>query len=91
MPSGNDAVAALQRAAAWLGREAESAAGNWLGRFVLLRVLGLVYLMAFLTLYFQGPALIGPNGLEPAAPRSGRPGRRARRSCACRWCRPRRR
>jgi hypothetical protein len=68
MPSGNDAVAALQRAAAWLGREAESAAGNWLGRFVLLRVLGLVYLMAFLTLYFQGPALIGPNGLEPAAP-----------------------
>ena len=39
--------------------------GNWLGRFVMLRLLGLVYLMAFLTLVYQGPALIGPHGLVP--------------------------
>jgi len=32
---------------------------------VVLRLLGLVYLMAFLTLAFQGPALLGPRGLLP--------------------------
>ncbi len=38
---------------------------NWLSRFVILRLLGLVYLMAFLTLVLQGPALLGPHGLLP--------------------------
>ena len=36
-------------------------------RFVVLRLLGLVYLMAFLTLVNQGRGLIGAHGLLPAA------------------------
>ena len=32
---------------------------------MILRLLGLVYLMAFLTLVWQGPALLGPQGLLP--------------------------
>jgi hypothetical protein len=47
-------------------RDDPDAPGQWLGRFVLLRLLGLVYLMAFLTLVNQGPALIGTHGLLPA-------------------------
>jgi Lipase maturation factor len=39
--------------------------GNWLTRFVMLRLLGLVTLMASLTLVNQGPALLGPRGLLP--------------------------
>ena len=56
----------------WLGRladgcarDAPAAPGDWLTRFVILRLLGLVYLMAFLTLLEQGPALLGPRGLLP--------------------------
>ncbi len=54
---------------AWLAervaREPAGARGDWLTRFVVLRLLGLVYLMAFLTLANQGPALLGPHGLLP--------------------------
>lgn len=39
----------------------------WLARFVALRLLGLIYLMAFLTWVNQGPALVGSHGLLPAA------------------------
>jgi hypothetical protein len=46
-------------------RDDPAAPGDWLTRFVLLRLLGLVYLMAFLTLVLQGPALLGPHGLLP--------------------------
>jgi lipase maturation factor len=57
----------LARVAAWAqGDEASAANGRWLGRFVVLRLVGLVYLMAFLTLAEQGPALLGPQGLLPA-------------------------
>ena len=38
----------------------------WLTRFLVLRLLGLVYLMAFLTWVNQGPALVGRHGLLPA-------------------------
>jgi len=48
-----------------VAREAAGARGDWLTRFVVLRLLGLVYLMAFLTLVNQGPALLGPRGLLP--------------------------
>jgi len=41
---------------------------HWLTRFLVLRLLGLVYLMAFLTWVFQGPALVGGDGLLPAGP-----------------------
>jgi len=58
--------AALGRLAERFARDDPGAPGNWLGRFLLLRLLGVVYLMAFLTLYYQGPGLFGPNGLEPA-------------------------
>jgi uncharacterized membrane protein YphA (DoxX/SURF4 family) len=46
-------------------RDDPAAPGQWLGRFVILRLLGLIYLMAFLTLAQQGPALLGPRGLLP--------------------------
>jgi hypothetical protein len=62
-----DIVAALRRFAARCAGEPAEAPGFWLGRFVLLRLVGVVYLMAFLTLLWQGPALIGNHGLEPAA------------------------
>src|SRR3954463_7127145 len=55
------------RAADWIAREDPAAPGQWLGRFLVLRLLGLVYLMAFLTLVNQGPGLIGAHGLLPAA------------------------
>src|SRR5262249_25608752 len=72
------ALAAIGRAADWFAREdpiadrsgnddATRAGGQWLGRFVILRLLGVIYLMAFLTLVNQGPGLIGAHGLEPAA------------------------
>jgi hypothetical protein len=55
----------LIRAADQAARNDASPNGNWLGRFVILRLAGLVYLMAFLTLFWQGPALLGPRGLLP--------------------------
>jgi hypothetical protein len=58
-------LAPLTRLSDWFARNDASINGNWLGRWVLLRVLGLVYLMAFLTLLWQGPALLGPRGLLP--------------------------
>jgi hypothetical protein len=57
--------ARLAAVADWCVRDDPATPGNWLGRFVLLRLLGLVYLMAFLTLFEQGPALLGPHGLTP--------------------------
>ena len=51
----------------WFAREDATKPGHWLGRFVILRLLGLVYLMAFLTLVNQGPGLLGPEGLMPIA------------------------
>jgi hypothetical protein len=54
------------RLADWFAGAPAAVPGQWLGRFLILRLLGLVYLMAFLTLALQGPALIGPDGLEPA-------------------------
>ncbi len=38
----------------------------WLTRFFILRLLGLIYLMAFLVFLFQGLPLIGHHGLMPA-------------------------
>src|SRR5205085_3788514 len=46
-------------------RDDPAAPGAWLTRFVILRLLGFVYLMAFLTLVNQGPALLGAHGLLP--------------------------
>ena len=64
---GSGARASLRRLADRVAREDPAAPGQWLGRFVVLRLLGLVYLMAFLTLVNQGRGLIGAHGLEPAA------------------------
>src|SRR5436305_3821156 len=55
----------LTAVADWFARDGKSPNGSWLARFVILRLLGLVYLMAFLTLAWQGPALLGPRGLLP--------------------------
>jgi len=51
----------LTAIADWFARGDTSPNGGRLGRFVILRLLGLVYLMAFLTLAWQGPALLGPH------------------------------
>jgi hypothetical protein len=48
-----------------LGRDDPATPGHWLARFVILRLFGLVCLMAFLTLLEQGQALLGPHGLLP--------------------------
>ncbi|HXI28951.1 MAG TPA: lipase maturation factor family protein [Vicinamibacterales bacterium] len=60
------AIASLTRVADWFVREDPARPGHWLGRFLVLRLLGIVYLMAFLTLVNQGPGLIGSHGLLPA-------------------------
>lgn len=39
--------------------------GYWLTRFVFLRLVGLIYLMGFLTVVFQGIPLLGEDGLLP--------------------------
>jgi hypothetical protein len=65
VPTFTDKLAPMNRLAALFARNDASLNGNWLGRFVILRLLGLVYLMAFLTLVWQGPALLGPRGLLP--------------------------
>jgi Lipase maturation factor len=56
---------ALARLADRFARDDPAAPGHWLTRFVILRLLGLVYLMAFLTFVNQGPALLGSHGLLP--------------------------
>jgi len=50
----------------YIWARATSTSDYWLTRFVFLRLLGLVYLFAFLTLVHQGIPLIGENGLLPA-------------------------
>jgi hypothetical protein len=60
-------LGALKRLADRVARDDPGRPGHWLTRLVLLRLLGLVYLMAFLTLVNQGPALIGTRGLLPAS------------------------
>ncbi len=58
-------LAPLLTAADRCARNEAGPRGNWLTRAVLLRLLGLVYTMAFLSLARQGPALLGPHGLLP--------------------------
>jgi hypothetical protein len=65
VPTFAERLAPLTRLGEKFARNDASLDGNWLGRFVILRLLGLVYLMAFLTMFWQGPALLGPRGLLP--------------------------
>jgi hypothetical protein len=82
VPDGDPGPAAPEAAAlppdTWLARawrrvwQAGTPAGgpgcsHWWTRFLVLRLVGLVYLMAFLTWVNQGPALVGQGGLMPAA------------------------
>jgi hypothetical protein len=60
--------ARLARIADRFARDDPGGCGHFVSRFVVLRLLGLVYLMAFLTLINQGPGLIGSRGLLPARP-----------------------
>ncbi len=53
----------LARLSAWLGPPCSYQLTRWL----ILRLLGLVYVFAFLGLIFQGPALLGSHGLTPVA------------------------
>lgn len=60
----------------------------WLTRLLLLRLLGLVYLVAFATVIFQGPALFGEDGLLPAADFLDRVGEGHESSSEAFWSRP---
>ena len=51
---------------AYSDRQAIPRETHWLTRFVLLRLLGFVYLFAYLSLALQVRALIGHNGILPA-------------------------
>lgn len=51
-----------------VGTPLSAAPGHRLTRFLVLRLLGLVYLMAFLTWVLDGPALVGAHGLLPTGP-----------------------
>jgi hypothetical protein len=51
----------LERVMTWLGPPA----GYQLTRWLILRLLGLVYVFAFIGLIAQGPALFGEHGLTP--------------------------
>lgn len=64
---GGGLTASLARIADRFARDDPGACGHFISRFVVIRLLGLVYLMAFLTLVNQGPGLIGQHGLMPAA------------------------
>ncbi|MEK6949614.1 MAG: lipase maturation factor family protein, partial [Nanoarchaeota archaeon] len=44
----------------------KATSGYWLTRFVFLRLLGLIYLFAFLSLILQVIPLLGNNGILPA-------------------------
>src|SRR5689334_22686700 len=50
-----------------LGTKTGSASSYWMTRFVILRLIGLVYFVAFLVAAQQIIPLIGQNGLLPAA------------------------
>ena len=56
----------LQRALSSAGSAATQPGPYWLTRFVLLRLLGLIQCVAFLTFVNQGLPLVGRNGLMPA-------------------------
>jgi len=51
----------------YIWSKSKETSGYWLVRFVFLRLLGLIYLFAFLSLVFQVIPLIGGEGLLPAA------------------------
>ncbi|MEJ7602963.1 MAG: lipase maturation factor family protein [Kofleriaceae bacterium] len=53
----------LERLAAWLGPPRRYVLVRWL----MLRLLGLIYVFAFAGIVFQGPALFGERGLTPMA------------------------
>ena len=57
--------ALIKPALAWIDRRANRHS-YWLTRFVILRLLGLVYLAAFVSLALQVVPLIGSRGLTPA-------------------------
>jgi len=49
----------------YIWKKSAETKGYWLTRFVFLRLIGFIYLFAFLTLVFQGIPLLGENGLLP--------------------------
>ena len=54
----------LDRFAAWIGPPR----GYQLTRWLVLRLLGLIYVFAFIGLIYQGPPLLGSHGLTPVVP-----------------------
>ena len=59
-------VGAVHDIARWIRTRREAPPSYWLTRFLIIRLLGLVYLVGFLTLIHQAAPLIGENGLLPA-------------------------
>jgi hypothetical protein len=68
--------------------EPPAASTYWLTRFVFLRLLGLVYLFAFLCALHQGLPLIGEHGLLPAQAFLGRVSARFGSPAASAWAVP---
>ena len=56
----------LKKLAKYTWESSKATKGYWLTRFVFLRLLGLIYLFAFISLATQVIPLIGDNGLLPA-------------------------
>jgi len=52
--------------AKYVWSKSKATSGYWLTRFVFLRLLGIIYFFAFLSLVNQVIPLIGENGLLPA-------------------------
>jgi len=56
----------IEKIAKYMWVSSKSTTGYWLTRFVFLRLLGVIYFFAFLSLALQVVPLIGENGLLPA-------------------------
>jgi hypothetical protein len=62
-PDTGDALRGIDRLRAWLGPPRSYVLTRWL----ILRLLGVVYLFAFLGIFWQGLPLLGEHGLTPAS------------------------
>ena len=67
VPEDDSELSDLERPTLWERLWEPGASSYWLTRWVILRLLGLVYLVAFWTFVMQGLPLLGSEGLLPAA------------------------
>src|SRR5438128_7812150 len=63
-PTMDKVISAFARIRSTLGRERSAC---WLSRWLFLRLIGIIYLIAFVSLWGQIDGLVGHNGILPAA------------------------